>query len=184
MPAIQFSLLAEPPSAAQIQMAKERLTQSVKAAQARRRKLLFAWAATVVIAAACVGVYAESWWAFGLAIVVPTAITALLVEGAEPSQDERLLRSLDLVGAFNLPDVLRACELDERVEVYRRKVAQQPRDLVLAEAEACRYWLQYGYADSCNWAAVRSPEPLEFENREAAMTVGPALGRSVDATAE
>lgn len=165
MPTIQFSLLGEPPTAAQIQMAKERLTQSVKAAQARRRKLLFGWAALVVIAAAYVGVYAESWWAFCLAVVVPAAITAKLVEGADPSQDERLLRSLDQVDAFNLPDVLRACELDERVEVYRRKVAQQPRDLVIGEAEACRYWLQYGYEDSCNWEAVRSHKPLEFENR-------------------
>lgn len=98
--------------------------------------------------------------------------------------EERQLAELQPVGIEHLDDVIAACELDPQVDIYRRKVAQQPRDLVLAEAWAFRRWKYSGYQDSCSWATVRSTGPIEAEdlsaNRKPALQwVGPSDGESV-----
>lgn len=98
--------------------------------------------------------------------------------------EERQLAELQPVGIEHLDDVIAACELDPRVDIFRQKVAQQPRDLVLAEAWAFRRWKYSGYQDSCSWATVRSTGPIEAEdlsaNRKPALQwVGPTDGESV-----
>jgi hypothetical protein len=179
---IRFDLFGEPPVEADIQAAKDSLTNLIKSRHEHAVRRTYLWFAFVLLAAGSAGVYWQTWWAAFVVAAVLLSPTSLFFPPGDV--EERQLAELQPVGIEHLDDVIAACELDPRVDIYRQKVAQQPRDLVLAEAWAFRRWKYSGYQDSCSWATVRSTGPIEAEdlsaNRKPALQwVGPTDGESV-----
>jgi len=157
--AIDINLFNDPPSLADIEAAKLRLATAIKIDQTRVNRLALVWCAFAAAAGAGVAAYWRNPLAGGAVVGLMLPLVAVFVaedHGAEKSA----LAGLQPVSSDYLEDVIAACELDPRIDCYRRKVAQQHRELVIDEALAFRHWRDQGY-ESCNWAVLRSPEPID-----------------------
>jgi hypothetical protein len=164
MKAIQFQLLRDPPTSSEIEWAKAELTKAIQSTCRKRRNAAVARFTFALLAGASAGAYWQSWWSAWAVFCFLAVVFGLMASAAGEPDEVRQLLELEPVSIWHLGDILRACELDLRVDAYRCKVAQQPREMVVAEAIACRYWKDYGYEESRNWAIVRSPRPLERED--------------------
>jgi hypothetical protein len=168
MKGIQFQLLRDPPTSSEIEWAKAELTKAIQSTCRKRRNAAVAQFAFALLAGASAGAFWQSWWSAWAVFCLLAVVFGLIALTAGEPDEVRQLQELQPVSTWHLGDILRACELDLRVDVYRCKVAQQPREMVVAEAMACRSWKDYGYEDSRNWATVRSPKPLGREDGAAA----------------
>lgn len=170
--ALQINLFGEPPSTADIEAARVRLSDAIKADGRRIARLALAWCAFAAVAGVGVAVYWNNAFSGVLLIVTLLSLSWVFINEDHEAEERELFR-LTPNSTSHLDDVVAACEFDPQVDNYRRKVVQQGRELMIAEAMAFRHWMDHGYDESCNWAAVRSLRPIEPS--ESVETEKPAL---------
>ena len=155
-------LLGEPPTAGELAEALREVQDRAHESEKRRCRLV----AIMVAGALLCGIVV--WWLWGPVFGVATGLATLYIwvtlTEREPSLDQG---EFEPINSFLAGWVLEACELDPRVDVYRRKVVEQGRDLTVLEARAFNDWKERGYEASRRLAAVRSNAPLSSSAADA-----------------
>lgn len=155
-------LLGEPPTVGELAKALREVQDRAHESDKRR----FRFAAIVVAGALLCGI--AVWWlwgpVFGGATGLATVYIWVTLSEREPTLDQG---EFEPINSFLAGWVLEACELDPRVDVYRRKVVEQGRDLTVLEARAFNDWKERGYEASRRLAAVRSSAPLSSSAADA-----------------
>ena len=148
-------LLGEPPTADELAKALREVQDRAQESEKRR----FRFAATMIASALLCGLVVLWLWGpvFGGATRLATVYIWVTLTEREPTLDQG---EFEPINSFLAGWVLEACELDPRVDVYRRKVVEQGRDLTVLEARAFNDWKERGYEASRRLAAVRSNAPL------------------------
>jgi hypothetical protein len=146
----QFNLLSEPPTAADIERAKERLDGALRSFGARSYRRALGWVGAAAGLALLLGF--QVGWAPAITLAMLFVGFGVVFAGTprEWASLHEARRCLEKVTPAQAADVVRACEQDARLDAYRRKVIEQGRDLVIGEGRQfagwthIQHWQAYG----------------------------------------